>query len=208
MQVYFKPEEVTYERLLDEFFAKVDPTTMNRQGNDMGTQYRSVSCLAVAADLSPSGARFATSALRFFHVCPCVLLTSTKFAAVRRQAVIALSMQPAAYVASQGPLYPCLVAQPAGPIAILPAPAAAVHLLPQQQTERGSREGEQHEVFKGVSRAAHAECHMPCVCWVQAAAKVNEELSKSIFRRVLGTKVVTTIEPAQDYYLAEDYHQQ
>ena len=44
MQVYFKPEEVTYERLLDEFFAKVDPTTMNRQGNDMGTQYRSVSC--------------------------------------------------------------------------------------------------------------------------------------------------------------------
>ncbi len=43
---------------------------------------------------------------------------------------------------------------------------------------------------------------------VQAVAKVNEELTKSIFRRVLGTKVVTTIEPAQDYYLAEDYHQQ
>ena len=43
---------------------------------------------------------------------------------------------------------------------------------------------------------------------MQAVAKVNEELSKSIFRRVLGTKVVTTIEPAQDYYLAEDYHQQ
>ena len=53
IQVYFKPEEVTYERLLDEFFAKVDPTTMNRQGNDMGTQYRSVSFLAVAASLRP-----------------------------------------------------------------------------------------------------------------------------------------------------------
>ena len=49
---------------------------------------------------------------------------------------------------------------------------------------------------------------LPYVCWVQAVGKVNEELSKSIFRRVLGTKVVTTIEPAQDYYLAENYHQQ
>jgi len=32
---------VQYSDLLDVFFEKTDPTTLNRQGNDMGTQYRS-----------------------------------------------------------------------------------------------------------------------------------------------------------------------
>lgn len=41
VQVYFNPKEVTYERLLELFFDRTDPTTKNRQGNDMGTQYRS-----------------------------------------------------------------------------------------------------------------------------------------------------------------------
>ena len=41
IQVYFDPKEVSYEQLLDNFFDKVDPTTKDRQGNDMGTQYRS-----------------------------------------------------------------------------------------------------------------------------------------------------------------------
>ncbi len=40
-QVVYDPSEVNYERLLDTFFAHVDPTTKNRQGNDVGTQYRS-----------------------------------------------------------------------------------------------------------------------------------------------------------------------
>ncbi len=40
-QVYFDPKEVSYEQLLENFFDKVDPTTKDRQGNDMGTQYRS-----------------------------------------------------------------------------------------------------------------------------------------------------------------------
>jgi len=39
--VYFNPKEVRYEQLLENFFDKVDPTTKDRQGNDMGTQYRS-----------------------------------------------------------------------------------------------------------------------------------------------------------------------
>lgn len=34
--------QVTYRQLLDVFFNRVDPTTLNRQGNDRGTQYRSV----------------------------------------------------------------------------------------------------------------------------------------------------------------------
>ncbi len=40
-QVYYDPKECTYEDLLKTFFEKVDPTTLNRQGNDAGTQYRS-----------------------------------------------------------------------------------------------------------------------------------------------------------------------
>jgi peptide-methionine (S)-S-oxide reductase len=38
----FDEQQVTYSQLLDVFFATHDPTTLNRQGNDIGTQYRSV----------------------------------------------------------------------------------------------------------------------------------------------------------------------
>ncbi|MDE2420514.1 MAG: peptide-methionine (S)-S-oxide reductase MsrA [Gammaproteobacteria bacterium] len=38
----FDPAVISFERILDIFFATHDPTTLNRQGNDMGTQYRSV----------------------------------------------------------------------------------------------------------------------------------------------------------------------
>lgn len=41
-QVTFDPTKVTYRELLEVFFATHDPTTMNRQGADEGTQYRSV----------------------------------------------------------------------------------------------------------------------------------------------------------------------
>ncbi|MBN6508728.1 peptide-methionine (S)-S-oxide reductase MsrA [Acinetobacter pittii] len=40
--VDFDEQQVTYSQLLDVFFATHDPTTLNRQGNDIGTQYRSV----------------------------------------------------------------------------------------------------------------------------------------------------------------------
>ncbi len=42
VQVTFDPEAVSYKQLLLIFFRTHDPTTMNRQGNDIGTQYRSV----------------------------------------------------------------------------------------------------------------------------------------------------------------------
>ena len=38
--VYYDPNECTYEKLLDTFFERVDPTTVNGQGNDFGRQYR------------------------------------------------------------------------------------------------------------------------------------------------------------------------
>jgi peptide-methionine (S)-S-oxide reductase len=41
VQVEFDPAVITYETLLDIFFTIHDPTTLNRQGNDVGPQYRS-----------------------------------------------------------------------------------------------------------------------------------------------------------------------
>lgn len=97
VQVYYDPKETTYERLLDLFFERVDPTTANRQGNDVGTQYRS-----------------------------------------------------------------------------------GIYYHDQEQK-------------------AAAE---------KAIAEVNAKLASNVFRRVLGSKVVSELLPAGDYYLAEEYHQQ
>jgi len=40
-QIYYNPTEVTFDELLEAFWQTHDPTTLNRQGNDVGTQYRS-----------------------------------------------------------------------------------------------------------------------------------------------------------------------
>ena len=42
IQITFDPTVISYTELLDVFFRTHDPTTLNRQGNDVGTQYRSV----------------------------------------------------------------------------------------------------------------------------------------------------------------------
>ncbi len=41
VEIYYNPGETTYEELLEVFFKTHDPTTLNRQGADVGTQYRS-----------------------------------------------------------------------------------------------------------------------------------------------------------------------
>lgn len=41
VQITFDPSIITYEELLDVLWDSHDPTTLNRQGNDVGTQYRS-----------------------------------------------------------------------------------------------------------------------------------------------------------------------
>ena len=42
IQITYDPEIISYRTLLEVFFYTHDPTTLNRQGNDVGTQYRSV----------------------------------------------------------------------------------------------------------------------------------------------------------------------
>lgn len=42
LRITYDPKVITYDELLEVFWATHDPTTLNRQGNDVGTQYRSV----------------------------------------------------------------------------------------------------------------------------------------------------------------------
>lgn len=41
LKIWYDPDEITFSDLLEVFFKTHDPTTLNRQGNDIGTQYRS-----------------------------------------------------------------------------------------------------------------------------------------------------------------------
>ena len=42
IQIEFDPQKVSYEKILETFWEAHDPTTLNRQGADVGTQYRSI----------------------------------------------------------------------------------------------------------------------------------------------------------------------
>lgn len=42
VQLEFDPDKITYEEILEIFYVMHDPTTLNRQGNDVGEEYRSV----------------------------------------------------------------------------------------------------------------------------------------------------------------------
>lgn len=42
VQITFDPDKIPFAKLIDLFWSVHDPTTLNRQGNDVGTQYRSV----------------------------------------------------------------------------------------------------------------------------------------------------------------------
>lgn len=42
VKVFYDSSKISFQTLVDAFFASHDPTTLNRQGNDVGTQYRSI----------------------------------------------------------------------------------------------------------------------------------------------------------------------
>ncbi len=42
VQIYYDPSQISYSQLVAALFASMDPTTLNRQGNDVGTAYRSI----------------------------------------------------------------------------------------------------------------------------------------------------------------------
>ena len=61
-QIEFDPAKISYEKLLDVFWQAHDPTTLNRQGVDEGTQYRSLilyhsAAQKLAAEKSKAGAQ-------------------------------------------------------------------------------------------------------------------------------------------------------
>jgi len=61
-QIEFDPAKISYEKLLDVFWQAHDPTTLNRQGADEGTQYRSIilyhsDAQKLAAEKSKAGAQ-------------------------------------------------------------------------------------------------------------------------------------------------------
>jgi peptide-methionine (S)-S-oxide reductase len=50
VQVYYDSSKIKYTSLVAAFFASMDPTTLNRQGNDAGTEYRSIAFYRNAAE--------------------------------------------------------------------------------------------------------------------------------------------------------------
>ena len=73
VQLSFAPAIIGYRDLLEVFFAIHDPTTLNRQGNDIGTQYRSV--IFTHSDEQARVARETIAALGAAHAWPGPIVT-------------------------------------------------------------------------------------------------------------------------------------
>jgi peptide-methionine (S)-S-oxide reductase len=50
VQVFYDPSKISYATLVSAFFASQDPTTLNRQGNDVGSEYRSIAFYSNASE--------------------------------------------------------------------------------------------------------------------------------------------------------------
>jgi len=76
VRVTFDPQEISFPDLLDVFFAIHDPTTLNQQGNDVGTQYRSV--IFYASDEQRREAEQAIAALNASRTLPGPVVTAVE----------------------------------------------------------------------------------------------------------------------------------
>lgn len=73
VQISFDPQQISYGDLLEIFFVIHDPTTLNRQGNDAGTQYRSAIFYHTDEQRTQAAAKF--SELEAQHIWPAPLVT-------------------------------------------------------------------------------------------------------------------------------------
>ncbi len=72
VQVDFDPEVISFRELLDVFFTIHDPTQLNRQGNDVGTQYRSAIFWHTPAQQAAADAAIAALTASRQHDAPIV----------------------------------------------------------------------------------------------------------------------------------------
>jgi peptide-methionine (S)-S-oxide reductase len=77
--VYYDPQECTYEQLLDTFFDRINPTTVNGQGNDYGKQYRTGVYPHTAEQKKVAQARFELEQTRYKKPIATELLDATPF---------------------------------------------------------------------------------------------------------------------------------
>jgi methionine-S-sulfoxide reductase len=74
IRITYDPAKISYDKLLDVFFDAHDPTQLNRQGNDMGTQYRSA--IFFASDEEKQAAEAKIRALNEKRAFPRPIVTS------------------------------------------------------------------------------------------------------------------------------------
>ena len=84
VRISFDPSVVPYREILDVFFVIHDPTTLNRQGNDVGTQYRSA--IYYHSPDQKRVAEEAIAALTREHVYPNPIVTEVAAATVWHEA--------------------------------------------------------------------------------------------------------------------------
>jgi peptide-methionine (S)-S-oxide reductase len=76
VRITFNPQEITFPDLLEVFFAIHDPTTLNRQGGDVGEQYRSV--IFYTSEEQRTQAQQAIAALNASHAWPDPVVTTVE----------------------------------------------------------------------------------------------------------------------------------
>jgi peptide-methionine (S)-S-oxide reductase len=79
VRVAFDPEKISYEAILELFWKIHDPTSLNRQGADIGTQYRSVIFYADEAQRRAAAASMAAQAVRREKAIVTELLPTPRF---------------------------------------------------------------------------------------------------------------------------------